>query len=84
MNNQNLQAPTWTLIAPNDTVDQVPTLRGFEVWSAGDVKWSDITGFDQTHTFAAPFPVRIVGQVKRIWSTGTTVTSPTVNIVGLR
>lgn len=81
--NKSLEAPTWRAITPSDTVNEPRTLRGFDVWAAGDVKWRCTNGYEQTHTFAAPFPVRVTGQIERIYSTLTTVASPTVNIVGL-
>lgn len=84
--NHSIEVPTWFTPVLSDTASSVAGdsrgCRGFEVWNAGDVKWSDVEGYAQTRTFAAPFPIRITGNILRIWSTGTTVN--VTDIAGLR
>ena len=81
--NTQLESPTWVAIEKSDTVNPKPSLRGFDVWAAGTVKWTDIENFTQAHTFAAPFPIRILGQVARVWDTGTSLDPSTFEIVGI-
>lgn len=85
-NNHSLEVPTWFAPVLSDTAQSVAGdgrgCRGFDIWGAGDIKWTDTENFAQTRTFASPFPVRITGSVLRIWSTGTTV--DVSNIAGLR
>lgn len=82
----NIEPPTFVAI---DTTggDQVftlsQTLRGIDVWGAGNIHFKDITGVDYgPYTVTAPFPIRIAGQIRTIVAATTTVTD--ANLVGLR
>jgi hypothetical protein len=84
--NPNIEPPTFV---PIDTTsgDQVfplsSTLRGIDVWGAGDIHFKDILGNSYgPYTVAAPFPIRITGQIRTIVHATTTVTD--ANLVGLR
>lgn len=73
--NKDLQVPSLSPFVLSDTANLNPTLRGLDVWAAGNVKITDIEGNSTTRTFAAPFPVRWALQIRRVWATGTTVNS---------
>lgn len=82
MNNRDLQVPTFgPATALSDSVDLKPTLRGIDVWEAGNVSVTDITGKTRTRAFTAPFPVRWAVQIKRVNATGTNISA--ANIDGL-
>lgn len=82
----SIEVPTWFAPVLSDTAQSVAGdargCRGFDVWAAGDIKWTDTEGFSQTRTFAAPFPIRMTGKILRIWTTSTTV--DVSQIAGLR
>lgn len=83
----SVKHPTGTHVPEFVTValdtDFVPPLRGFRSAAAGDVAIIDTGG--TTRTIASVVAGETVrGGIQQILTTGTTVTSPTTNIVGLR
>lgn len=85
-NTHSIEVPTWFTPVLSDTAQSVAGdgrgCRGFDIWAAGDVKWTDIENYTQTRTMASPFPIRVTGKILRIWATGTTV--GVADIAGLR
>lgn len=82
----NLEAPTFVAIdttGGDQTFAISQTLRGIDIWGVGDIHVQDVLGNNYgPYTVAAPFPVRITGQIRKIIAATTTITD--ANLVGLR
>ena len=76
-----LEVPQFVTIALDTTF--VPPLRGLRVAAAGDVAIIDTGGITRTIVNVLAGET-IKGGIQQVLTTGTTVTSPTTNIVGLR
>ncbi len=66
----------------DSTADPSGPFRFLFVSSAGAIKVTTLEGDDLTLTVIASQYVWVA--VSRVWSTGTTVTSPNTNIIGFR
>lgn len=81
--NPNLEVPTFIPIVQSDTTIIHPTLRGVDIWAAGTIKLGDVIGNTYgPYTCAAPFPIRLTGQINMIYDTGTSIAN--ADIVGLQ
>ena len=70
--NPQLESPTFRDFALDEDLGS-RTLRGLDIWAEGDVHIADILDTERTRSFTAPFPVRWVIQIKKVFSSDTTV-----------
>lgn len=81
--NPNLEAPTFRAVVQSDSTIISPSLRGIDLWAEGTFKLQDVLGnVYGPYTATAPFPVRITGQINKVFNTDTTIAD--ADMVGLQ